>query len=199
MRPRRRKHNTALRLRNLGIAVAAGTRSRTLDIACVADPAGSLSACQDRSYCHFVPWAILPQRDAKYKQTSKCLKHNGKELSTSAAPISLSRHDIYDASVDRSFFLFFEPGGLPLRFRVTADIHAGGRPRRFPCPAARRSSTRIACSSCSRSCRSSVSILSTFIEITSLPCSLHSSHFSHFYLPGGRQQKQHCRKRPTPR
>ena len=49
------------------------------------------------------------------------------------------------------------PRGLPLRF--TRVIQAGGLPRRFPRPAARRSSTTIASATCSRSARSSSSIL----------------------------------------
>lgn len=57
--------------------------------------------------------------------------------------------------------LFLLPGGLPLR--LIADIHAGGRPRRLPRPAARRSRTIMACSRFSRSALSSASILMIFM------------------------------------
>jgi hypothetical protein len=62
-----------------------------------------------------------------------------------------------------SFFgLFLLPFGLPRRLIVC--IHAGDLPRRLLEPLAIRSSTRIACSTPSRSSRSSLNILSIFIE-----------------------------------
>jgi hypothetical protein len=59
--------------------------------------------------------------------------------------------------------LFLLPGGLPRRFN--ADIQAGGRPRRFPRPLAKRSKVMIASSTCSRSCRSSASIFKTSMGV----------------------------------
>jgi hypothetical protein len=53
--------------------------------------------------------------------------------------------------------LFLLPGGRPRLFAVVT--HAGGRPRRFPCPRASRSSAMIASSICARSVRSSSTIL----------------------------------------
>jgi hypothetical protein len=53
------------------------------------------------------------------------------------------------------------PGGRPRRFK--ADIQAGGLPRRFPRPLAKRSNVTIASSTCSRSCRKSASIFKTSI------------------------------------
>jgi hypothetical protein len=57
-------------------------------------------------------------------------------------------------------FLFLLPAGRPRRLVPGADAsaranHAGGRPRRFPLPSARRSIVRIASSICLRSCRKS--------------------------------------------
>jgi hypothetical protein len=60
--------------------------------------------------------------------------------------------------------LFLLPGGRPRRFN--ADIQAGGLPRRFPRPLAKRSNVTIASSTCSRSCRKSASILSTSIFVS---------------------------------
>jgi hypothetical protein len=56
-----------------------------------------------------------------------------------------------------SFGLFLLPGGLQRRF--TAVIHLGGRPRRLPRPAKRRSRVTIASTTWSRCARSSKSIL----------------------------------------
>jgi hypothetical protein len=65
-------------------------------------------------------------------------------------------------------FLFLLPAGRPRFLAVdseTADfadtIHAGGRPRRFAPPRARRSRLTIASSICTRSCRNSSKILFT--------------------------------------
>src|SRR5437870_1650918 len=56
--------------------------------------------------------------------------------------------------------LFLLPGGRPGRLVASrADIQAGGRPRRRPRPRASLSRLRIASSICSRSWRSSASIL----------------------------------------
>ena len=54
------------------------------------------------------------------------------------------------------FGLFLLPGGRPRL--LIRDIQAGGRPRRRPRPAAKRSSVMIASSICSRSTRSSANI-----------------------------------------
>ena len=56
------------------------------------------------------------------------------------------------AAVEGAECLFLLPVGRPRRFGVCSDdlaaaIHAGGRPRRFPLPSARRSMLRIASSS----------------------------------------------------
>jgi len=55
--------------------------------------------------------------------------------------------------------LFLLPGGRPRRFVAIVESQAGGRPRRRPWLWARRSMVKIACSSCSRSCRNSARIL----------------------------------------
>jgi hypothetical protein len=56
--------------------------------------------------------------------------------------------------------LFLLPAGRPgPRFSVSCDIHAGGRPRRFTPPAARRSKARIASPNCFCSRRRSVRTL----------------------------------------
>jgi hypothetical protein len=53
---------------------------------------------------------------------------------------------------------------LPVRAGgVVLVIHFGGRPRRFPCPLAMRSRTRIACSTVSRSAFNSSNIFAMFI------------------------------------
>jgi hypothetical protein len=73
------------------------------------------------------------------------------------------------------FGLFLLPGGLPRRF--TSVIQAGGRPRRLPRPAARRSSVMIACSRFSRSARSSASILVMSILAGYRDCDGRSLHY----------------------
>lgn len=69
--------------------------------------------------------------------------------------------DQAEAAFDSVFGLFLLPGGRPRL--LTALIQAGGRPRRLPRPRARRSRLMMASSICSRSCRSSTSILDTSI------------------------------------
>jgi len=65
--------------------------------------------------------------------------------------------------------LFLLPGGRPGRLRASrADIQAGGRPRRRPRPRASLSRLRIASSICSRSWRSSASILVTSMASPSM-------------------------------
>jgi hypothetical protein len=86
--------------------------------------------------------------------------------------LTIARSRVYAAS---SFALFLLPGGRPRRFvpAFTADIHAGGRPLRLPCPADNRWSTIIACSIPSRSSRSSASILLMSISAAYHPWKYH--------------------------
>lgn len=78
---------------------------------------------------------------------------------SSTAPSQSTRH------LSSSQLLFLLPGGRPrlFVFSLTFPIHAGGRPRRFPDRAARRSSTIIASPIWSRSWRRSESIFKTSI------------------------------------
>lgn len=63
-----------------------------------------------------------------------------------------------------SFFgRFLLPGGRPRRLII--DIQAGGRPRRRPLPLAKRSKVMMASSICSRSVRSSASILLMSMDV----------------------------------
>jgi hypothetical protein len=72
-------------------------------------------------------------------------------------------------SLDDSLGTLFLPRDRPRRFRTVgsfaAAIHAGGRPRRFPRPVARRSRLRIASSIWACSWRNSASMLLIFIRV----------------------------------
>ena len=108
----------------------------------------------------------------------KLLAHSSTASPRASATFTLLRCSYASTGCETCFVLL--PGGRPRRRGSTDPCgnsdcsssdspaaaaasfsHEGGRPRRRPLPRARRSSVRMASSICSRSSRSSASILST--------------------------------------
>jgi hypothetical protein len=77
----------------------------------------------------------------------------------------IAEEECYDVSFAGCFLgiRFFVFPVLADSWPFASDIHFGGCPRRLPWPLARRSTTKMACSICSRSERSSASIVTMSI------------------------------------